>query len=155
MIYKWKEGSRHIVDAAAAGQELERIRGNTTFFRPRDVVDASRPEKAVLHPEFEWNDVVAAENYREDQARYIIRTVVVYAEDESEPVRAFVSVQTNEGSQYVAVETALSDTDMREQVLEQARADIATFQRKYSRYLDLIEVLAAFSKALTKARRKK
>lgn len=63
-------------DAAIVGPELQRLT-NAGASTNADVVDAARPEEAVLHPYFEWDDNRAAEAYREHQAETITRTVRV------------------------------------------------------------------------------
>lgn len=156
MIYKWKPGSHHRVDANDAAREIDRVKANTGFFKPKHLVAASRPEEAVLHPEFEWDDAVAAEEYREEQAKNIIRSVV-YIEDktqdqpEPEMVRAFVSVKTLDGPQYTTIQNAVSDAEMREQIIKQARSDMLAFQRKYMQIMDLADVIYAFEKAADRA----
>lgn len=44
---------------------------------PRAVVDAARDPKSALHDQFEWDDTVAAEKWRLDQARDIITSVKI------------------------------------------------------------------------------
>lgn len=44
---------------------------------PSAVVEAARDAASPLHPLFEWDDDLAAEAYRLDQARAVIRTVLV------------------------------------------------------------------------------
>jgi hypothetical protein len=58
-------------DVIAALRGLER-RG---LLQPFDVVEAARDPGSPLHDSFEWNDSVAAERYRLEQARRLIRTV--------------------------------------------------------------------------------
>ena len=58
---------------AAAIKSLERA-GKLTAHA---VVDAARDAKSPLHGYFEWDDSKAAEQYRLDQARVLIRTVQV------------------------------------------------------------------------------
>ena len=95
-MYRWKSGSVHGIDAEVAGKALEEIVSRHGVLTPRLVVEESRPPSAPLHDEFEWDDSVAAELYREHQARYIIRSVVVAVPEREETyVRAFVSVVPN------------------------------------------------------------
>lgn len=65
------------VDAQTAGQELDRIRRRDGTIAPRVVVNESRPAGAPLHPVFEWRDEVAAERFREHQAKQLITVVRV------------------------------------------------------------------------------
>jgi len=59
-------------------QELSRLteRGGGTL-TPASVVDAARSEESPLHQYFEWDDSIAAEAYRQDQARELIRRIRV------------------------------------------------------------------------------
>lgn len=65
------------IPAQTAGEELDRIRRRDGHIAPRVVVDEARPEDAPLHPAFEWRDEVAAENWREHEARQLVRQVRV------------------------------------------------------------------------------
>lgn len=59
-----------------AAQELERIRvyhGGKLI--PSDVVKSATPKDAVLHSCFEWRNSIAAHQYRQWQARNLIRSV--------------------------------------------------------------------------------
>lgn len=44
--------------------------------RPQHVVDAARPAESPLHAHFEWRDDIAAERYRIEQAKGLIRVHV-------------------------------------------------------------------------------
>lgn len=59
--------------------ELRRLERNGRL-TPQRVVEAAKSKKSPLHEFFEWNDVVAAEAYRLDQARALIRTVGIRTE---------------------------------------------------------------------------
>ena len=155
MVYAYKQARGIPVPADVAGAELSRIRTEQgRFFTPAAVVHASRPEDAPLHPVFEWDDRKAAAAHREEQAKSLIRNVVVVNPDKPEqaPFRAFVSVQLeDEGHRYTTVAHAMSVPDLREQVLAQAQVDMRSFERKYQRFMDLSEVARAFERAHLKA----
>lgn len=155
MVYAYKQARGIPVPAGVAGSELSRIRAEQgRFFAPAAVVHASRPEDAPLHPVFEWDDRKAAAAHREEQAKYLIRNVLVVNPEkpEQQPMRAFVSVELEgEGHRYTTVAHAMSVPDLREQVLAQAQADMQAFARKYQRFMDLSEVARAFERAHVKA----
>lgn len=111
MNYSYREGARNTsVDAQAVGEELERIRSeNDGKLLPQDVVEESRSEDAVLHPAFEWIDAVAAEEYRLNQARTLIRSVRVVTEAVDRP--AYVSVRVEQQPYYQATEVAVQNVD--------------------------------------------
>lgn len=106
---------------------------------PGAVVKAARPASSPLHTHFEWDDAVAGEKFRLDQARQLIRCVVIEVGSDEEPrsVRAWVNVRpTEEGDQrYVPEDEARVNPVARELVLSQMRSDIASLTRRY-RYLN-------------------
>lgn len=62
-----------MASAKVRTEELVRIYERDGGVRASVVVRESRPKKAPLHDEFEWDNDVAAENYRLNQARALIR----------------------------------------------------------------------------------
>ena len=63
------------VKADVVAAELHRIHSSAGEVTAPAVVEAARPDKAPLHPAFEWDDQTAAEEYRLHQARTMIRVV--------------------------------------------------------------------------------
>lgn len=145
MVYDWKRNMP--VKAQAAGEYLEQLEKKHGEITPKIVLDASRSEDALLHPCFEWNDGVAAEKYREVQARFLIRNLVVSVErDDSPPqvVRAYVNVSSEiDAGSYIAVKTAMQNDDMKNQVLKNALNELKAFQKKYANLQELSEVFSA------------
>lgn len=82
-------------DAAIIGPELQRL-DDTGAATPPAIVDAARPDEAVLHPYFEWDNDRAAEAYREHQAETIVRTVRVVRRHALGSVTAGPAVTTGE-----------------------------------------------------------
>lgn len=147
-VYRWKSGARSPVSAQVAGEvcaELEEA-GNLT---PSALVDASRPDEAPLHAAFEWDDEIAAELYRETQARYIIRSVEVVTHGSKEPVRAFVSVTTGRSEPYATIEHIMTRSDSRAILLEQAQREMRAFRRKYGQLTELARVFEAIDGLVT------
>lgn len=59
----------------AAGEVLaEMARANGGTLTPREIVDVARDEDSPLHWFFEWDDSTAAELYRHEQARTLVRS---------------------------------------------------------------------------------
>ena len=143
MVYKWKTGSQHKVPASVAGAEMDRLteEGRLT---PADLVEDSRPEDAPLHDEFEWDDSIAAEKYREDQARAIIRhlTVQIEANNEQYQVRQYFIVQ-KETNEYEPIQLILKDEDKTAMLLDQAKRELQAFKAKYACLKELAAVIKA------------
>lgn len=134
MVYKWKNAARIKCDAQIAGEFLAHIE-NTVGLTPKNVVDASRPEDSPLHNEFEWDDEVAAEKYREVQAGHIIRSIIVDVEDcvSEEPVtvRAFVNVEKDDNRNYKPIQVVIKDKDYMNSLYESAMRELKAIQFKY------------------------
>lgn len=141
-VYKWKSGVHAKCSAQVAGEECRRLEIDGDI-SPARLVDASRPVDAPLHGEFEWDDSVAAEKYREDQARYIIRSLEVEISESPEPVRAYFSIASEDTRTYTNIRQVLCIKSSRETMIEQALRELKAFERKYSQLEELAEVFAA------------
>lgn len=142
MVYKYKLDGLYPVQAQTAGEEIERIYHKRGQCDAADVVDESRPESAVLHPCFEWNDPVAAELWREQQARGIINCIVTVSETkkgETVEVRAFHHV----ASTYRPLDVVLKSVDMETEMKESALREFLAFKRKLDVYKSLDAVRPA------------
>lgn len=93
--YAWKNertAAFYHATAEQAHEAFEEIRQRDGKLTPAAVVDSARPEESVLHEDFEWRDDVAAEKYRQGQARQMVGAVRIIRE-ERPPVRAYVNVK--------------------------------------------------------------
>lgn len=148
MVYQWKF-DKFPVPAQVAGETIEAIKQarGKEFIEPEDLLDASRDENAPLHSCFEWDDNKAAEKYRLWQARKIIGNITVIIEPVNtvpQTVRAFVSItDTNDKGKFVQIQTALKNSEYREQILKNALAELQSFKTKYRVYSELSKVFAA------------
>lgn len=147
MIYQWKTNAHVKAPAQVAGEICARLE-NSGGLTPKKLLDESRPVEAPLHGEFEWDDSVAAEAYREGQAAHIIRCIVVRPEDKvQEPIRAFYNITRSE-HEYISLNVVLKDPDKIEALLEQAMKDMQAFKTKYSRLNGLEKVILAMDEFL-------
>lgn len=128
MVYQWKPGARIRADAQEAGDILNRLEREGRL-SAKGLLDESRPENAPLHKEFEWNDGVAAENWREHQARHIIGSILVIPE-KSEPVRGFFKIERSD-NRYESVQTILESVEKTNLLLEEAFREFARMESKF------------------------
>ena len=141
MVYKAKDGARLKTDAQTIGEICERLEKNGGLTAKR-LVDESRPEDAPLHKEFEWDDATAAEAYREEQARYIIRSIVIQPEPtKNDVVRAFFPVA--EQKVFESLPVILSDAKKTSALLDMALRELKAFELKYSTLSQLEPVFEA------------
>lgn len=144
MVYKWKTGY-HKVDAETAGKELNRIkkkRGLTA----KAVVDESRDPKARLHKEFEWNDNIAAERFREQQARILIGDLIIKADTPTGSTQTRGFVKLSQDSEYESIQEVLADVEATNQLLDRAKTELRWFRDKYSTLKELAGVFAEIDK---------
>ncbi len=149
MVYGWKYPQA--VDAQVAGEEFERIESKFGTLTAENVLDESRDINAVLHPCFEWNDNIAAEKFRVEQARHMIGNITVIVEmpafednvQRQIVTRAYVDVSEKPKGKYVQIKTALSQENYRQRILRNALAELRMFQNKYQIYAELTGVCKA------------
>lgn len=147
MIYQWKNNAHAPkVDAQIAGNELERIRTqNNGRLDSNRVVEEARDKASPLHPAFEWNDKKAAQAWRVEQAGHMIRCIEVVIERPSgnaPPIRAFVSVKRDEDRSYTSVQHALSDGELRLQVVAQAWAELEAWRKRHAELVEFAKIFA-------------
>lgn len=140
MVYSFKSGSHIKADAQAAGEMCEKLAAEGRL-TARELVEENRPESAPLHGEFEWDNDVAADSWREHQARHIIGCLVIKAE-KKEPVRAFFNIQRSEPT-YSHIESILQSRDETESLLRTALLELEAFERKYAMLKELAGVFDA------------
>lgn len=140
--YAWKK--HHGVKAEIAGKTMEKIEDRDGAVTKEALLEEARPEDSPMHPAFEWDDGVAAEKYRLEQARYIIADIVVMVEkvgddDEMKSIPAYVNVVAgkNNPAGYRRIDVAMHDEVMRDAVLQNALAELKQFRKKYATLKEL------------------
>ena len=114
-------------------ETLQAIRDEHGDLTPALVVDAARPLGHPLHHRFEWNNTIAAEQWRLTQAGQLLR--VTFRADLTKPtdLRAFVAIPREESNQssYVPTEDAMADPFMRALVLSQMAREWKNLKKRY------------------------
>jgi hypothetical protein len=119
------------------------LRSKNGVLTPRLIVEDARPETSPIHNHFEWDNAVAAEAYRLEQARDLVRSVRVSYTAPSgreEKTRAFVNLQ-REGApsrDYTPVEEVAADPVLQALALREAER---AWRELYERYKHLDEFL--------------
>lgn len=136
-----------VKDAATIGPVLASLQWD-----PQAVVAAARDEGSPLHKYFLWDDIRAAHAYRLDQARRLIRSVVVEVEDVQ--VRAVYHVPDSDRS-YVPIAEIIATPEYVDATLKVFRSRLRSLHAEYSavRSLtgmeDVDRVLAAIDTVLS------
>ena len=139
-MYSWKPGARVRTDANTVGAICEQMAKDGRL-TAANLVDDSRPEDAPLHNEFTWDDSLAAESWRRQEAMQIINGIEIRIEN-SAPVQAFVKL-TRAETDYRPTSILIRQADTREQLIENALRELKGIQRKYSALKELADVFTA------------
>lgn len=77
--YAWRQGMRHTsaLDANEVGNEIAAL-SDQSFSA---IVARAQADDSAMHPYFEWNDAIAGEQWRVDQARELTRAIVIVVAD--------------------------------------------------------------------------
>lgn len=129
-------------DAKKIGPVLAELseRGAVTA---RDIVDAARSTNSPLHDYFEWNDKRAADQYRLEEARKMLRSITIrYIEDgQPKTARAF-QVMTKSAYEagprnYQTFEVLHGDTAFAASMMDRASEELMTWRKRYAPYTEM------------------
>lgn len=153
LVYTWREGKRLAGDPQKVGECLEAMRQRYNgYLTPQVVVENARPPASPLHRYFEWDDARAGQKFREYQARWLITSIVVKDENvkSGKPFYAFVNVELKGGKPYTSTTAAMSDDELRCQIVRRALKDLDAWQERYKN----LEELAEFFEAIAKVKKR-
>lgn len=140
-------------DPQKIGEALAAIRaaGDLT---PEAVVDSARHEESALHPHFEWDDAAAAERWRHEQARGLIRSIIADNGSNQTPERAFYSIKDKDGVSYRTLEEVRSSGDLQDKLLAAAERDLEAYTVRYRVLKDVCAIVET-AKTVVKSKRHK
>jgi len=121
-------------NAISALREIAKRHGGT--ITPEQIVDEAEKDDR-LHKYFTWDNTEAAEKWRIEEAKQLLRFTVELIGTKKNPVRVFVSLSTERGEGYRIVEQAITITSLREQMLQDALNDMESFRERYRRIREL------------------
>ena len=145
MVYKYKS-IKYSVPAEVVGKHFEKLEKEEGCVTNKNVLDSARPVDSPIHNLFEWDNSVAAEQYRLVQATKLICNLTVEVETEDKPIecRAFVDVseESRTGS-FINVNAAFRSEETREIVLKRALNELIAFKTKYKNLVELKRIFSA------------
>lgn len=105
---------------------------------PQEVLEKARNENTELHKCFEWNDAIAGEKYRIQQARTVLRSLKFIPHEKVEqPIRIFsYTPETN----YKPTIQMVVNVDEYQNLLAQAKRELDAFRKKYNSLTELHEL---------------
>jgi len=143
--YVWNRARS--VSAQDVGETIEAVAERYGGVCPTwALVEEARPADHHLHRMFEWDDLIAAEAYRREQARHFVRDLRVVVEDDSgvEHVQAYVHVVRLEPAGpiegYRLTRLIVQSSDEYQQVLDEALHGLRAWERRYRHLSELDSV---------------
>jgi hypothetical protein len=158
-VFSWAYGHVGGVQAEDVAQIVESLYAERGAVTPEAVVELARPMDAPLHPAFEWDDAVAAETYRENQARGLLAKLVVsYRRTDgtmTPPTRYVVKLQARKDEDpedetleaatqphvYIPIRRVMSEDVLRRKYVREAYLSVASWRRRYQ---DIAEFATLF-----------
>ena len=132
----WRQGFRYssLEDPEVVLKELEKIRSkHGGEANPESVVEAARSPRNKLHKFFEWDDTVAAQEHRFEQARSLTRAVkVIYEDAPDTPVRFYETQWKSDRKRkvYRPIEDIMKDPEARSQLLQRALGELIAMRTR-------------------------
>lgn len=137
MQAEWRIKGIYKADAQKVADEI----GNKEI-TPEEVLEMAKDENSELHKCFEWNNDIAAEKYRLQQARAIIINLVYKTDKKTEqPIRMFQI--TTKKSTYQPTRQFLVQEDEYQNLLKRAKSELEAFKKKYHTLTELELVFEA------------
>ena len=132
--------------------ELQKLYDENHRLTPAIVLAEAKDPDSPLHPLFEWSDHEAAEKWRLQQARQLIRSVrVVYkpatGTEPEKSVRAWQSLRTEDGFVYEPSEQIALDPFQRKLLLADMEREWKQLARRWADFDEFWRLISATEEA--------
>lgn len=147
MIYKFRNSTKPTEESQQVGECLLQIKNNQETLQPCEIVVQAKEKDSVLHKYFQWDDTLAAEQHRLNQARHLITSVEIVREvgdNRSITIPAYTHLRIDKYG-YRDTEEVYSVQDLRSSLIAQLKVDWKTLQKKHDSALQEIDSFEAFN----------
>lgn len=139
--YKWKFGFFKQADAQKIGEELDEM----STINVDNILEKAKNENTELNKIFDWDNEIAGEKWRRQQANQMIQdlqVVVVKGDKENKPktTKAFVTLKRE--TEYEPIEAVVNDPLKYESLREIALNKIRKIRQDYAEVESLKELYA-------------
>lgn len=135
--------------------EVEKSNGLT----PKNILERAKDSSSNLHNLFEWDNSVAAEKFRLEQARGLIQNIKIIVGEKMirgfESVRVIVNDTGEMKNTYLPIMDILSNEEYREQKIVEALNNITYWRAKFQDLKELKPIFVSIDKVLKQRKRKK
>ena len=142
-IIKWKIDGKFHADATKCKNEIESIGFDV---KPQQIVDYARNPATELYKCFTWDNDLAAEKWRLQEARQVVCSLVIVETNSDSKndtqIRVFHKTDNEEG--YKPLQFILQDKDEYKKLLERCLSDLRALKNKYknlSEYQELWDLV--------------
>lgn len=138
---------KYKADAETCYREIQSLGEEVT---PQMIVDFARDEETELHKCFQWDDSIAAENWRKQQARQVVMSLTVKVErSEHGEAQTYRLIEHDDTEKvYRSVVFTVRNEDEYRRLLAQAKADMIAFKKRYKSIVELQEVIEEIDKII-------
>jgi len=143
--YEWKRRPSGAPKAAVAGRYIQGLNRRHKGVSAEVLVAESRAADSPLHGCFEWNNRKAAGEYRKEQARLILRSLVIVVQesDDAKPIKVNAFVSFDDQPEYVTIQSVIADEDLDRKYKIALLAELNSTKRKCAQYEEFTEACEA------------
>lgn len=149
--YEFKQRPLTLQNAKAAnaqriGEALAEIKQRTAGkCNSKTILDAARSSRHYLHRFFEWRDTIAAEKYRQEQARELVSCIDIVEKKGNQITKrlpAFVSIMDKNGRGYHTVQEVVSSAHLQDLALKQAEDEMGYYEKRLEQFAEIANAIA-------------
>ena len=151
--YEWREGFSRKASPEAVGRRIEDLGGfdRDRGVTPGDLVDDAGDGSSPLHGLFTWDDERAAGQWRNAEARSVlrnIRRVVVDTVKETRDIQvAYISVKVEQGRRYLGATVVMQEEALSFQAVNDALKQLAGLRKRLGHLRELSVIWNAIDTA--------
>lgn len=135
----WKLDWKYKADASLVATEIYKDR---TSAKPEEVVEIAKNPECELHKCFDWDNEIAGEKWRLEQARDILRNLVIVNIEKEVPQKTNLRLTHKiDNSGYKLTVNIVRNQNEYELLLRQALKELDTFKRKYACLSELEQIM--------------
>lgn len=116
---------------------------------PEGIVEYAKDETTELHKCFQWDDTLAAEAWRRQQARFVAASLTVTIETKEHGEQSFRLIEHDEITKtYQPVVMTVRNMDSYAALLARAKSELASFKARYASIRELQNVFEEIEKVI-------
>lgn len=110
---------------------------------PQMVLNASRKKNSLLYDKFTWNNKVAGENFRLNEARILLNRITVEVDDVQtrEFENLVIEVNSHKVQKYYHIKKIMATPQLKKAVIKQVLEDLAKMAERYEQYKEIYKIL--------------